>query len=459
VTLAPEVLSLQEDMPVMFKIELSYLHDGTEQQLTLNRTVMMRRNTALLWDDSGKLASFITPNDETVQTFALSVLSSADNGESPNAFAGLLSEKARQAALLADAVGIYGIRYVEDPASPFTEVFGRSDALDTVRFPRTTLRVRSGDCDDTASLLASLYETVGIQTAIMTSPGHVFIAFDTQEPAANQWLYTSERRSVIRHRGTLWIPVETTILEQGFPAAWEEASRLVQTHGEEVEFLPLAEQRALYPAIPLGPAGFTVVAPEAAAVHLHAERSRKELVVWLYERQGELLQAEAATLKAGTPARFSVLNRLAIVHARAGKIELAQEVFQEILAGAPDNIPAALNLANIELLQGDFPAARSRAEKVLNMRPFSVAALSISIRAALHLGDINEAQSLLENMHAIDAEAAAQISRTYPGLEAGGAQASSAAPPGSAVQAGSGERAATPVLTPQPSALQWAYED
>ncbi|MCA1755284.1 MAG: hypothetical protein LC641_11420, partial [Spirochaeta sp.] len=318
VTLAPEVLSLQEDMPVMFKIELSYLHDGTEQQLTLNRTVMMRRNTALLWDDSGKLASFITPNDETVQTFALSVLSSADNGESPNAFAGLLSEKARQAALLADAVGIYGIRYVEDPASPFTEVFGRSDALDTVRFPRTTLRVRSGDCDDTASLLASLYETVGIQTAIMTSPGHVFIAFDTQEPAANQWLYTSERRSVIRHRGTLWIPVETTILEQGFPAAWEEASRLVQTHGEEVEFLPLAEQRALYPAIPLGPAGFTVVAPEAAAVHLHAERSRKELVVWLYERQGELLQAEAATLKAGTPARFSVLNRLAIVHARAG---------------------------------------------------------------------------------------------------------------------------------------------
>ncbi|TVR90099.1 MAG: hypothetical protein EA428_09065, partial [Spirochaetaceae bacterium] len=436
VTLAPEVLNLQEDIPVMFKIELSYLHAGAEQQVSLNRTVMMRRNTALLWDDSGKLASFITPNDEIVQNFALSVLSGADGSGSgvidigdsttsgTRAFGGLMSEKVRQAALIADAVGVYGIRYVEDPASPFTEVFGRSDVLDTVRFPRTTLRVRSGDCDDTASLLASLYEAVGIRTAIMTSPGHVFIAFDTEEPAANEWIYANERRSVIRHGGTLWIPVETTILERGFPAAWEEASRLVRAHGGaygavhggEIEFLPLAELRALYPAIPLGPAGFSVVAPATAAVQLRADRSREQLVAGIYQWQVERLEAEAAALATEDPARLSALNRLGILHARAGSTTLARGVFQEILAAAPTSVPALINLANIDLLQGDYLAARTRAREILRARPFSVAALTISIRAALQLEELVEAQRLLEEMRTVDSEAAAQISGTHPAL-------------------------------------------
>ncbi len=477
VTLAPEVLNLQEDIPVMFRIELSYLYAGAEQQVSLNRTVMMRRNTALLWDDSAKLASFITPNDEIVQNFALSVLSSEYLGEfagtgttgttgtagtaefESRAFSTLMSEKTRQAALLADAVGVYGIRYVEDPASPFTEVFGRSDALDTVRFPRTTLRVRSGDCDDTASLLASLYEAVGIRTAIMTSPGHVFIAFDTQEPAANEWIYANEQRRVIRYGGTLWMPVETTILEQGFLAAWEEASRLIRVHSEEIEFLPLAEQRRLYPAIPLGPAGFNVVAPAATAVQLRADRSREELVVEIYQRQVERLKAESEALEAGTPVKLSMLNRLGILHARAGRIDLAQDLFQEILTVAPNSVPALINLANIELLQGEYPAARARAGQILLARPFSVAALTIAIRAALQLEDLVEAQRLLDEMRAVDSEAAAQISGTHPALLAAAVERAPGEQGVSGEQTGASGRASPALGTLQARALYWAHED
>lgn len=436
VTLAPEVLTLQEDIPVMFSIELDYRHAGAEQHLRLDRTVMVRRNTALLWDDSRKLASFITPNDEIIQTFALEIVRS--NRLAEDSTAGLVSEKTQQAALLADALGAYGIRYVEDPASPFTEVFGRSDVLDTVRFPRTTLRVRSGDCDDTASLLASLYEAVGIRTAIMTSPGHVFIAFDTEEPATNAWIYGDQERQVIRHNGTLWIPVETTILEGGFPAAWAEASRLMRVHTNEIEFLPVAEQRALYPAIPLGPAGFTVVAPAATAVQSRVERSREELRDAVYYSRVTHLHQEAAGQESGSIAQLTILNRIGVLHARAGRQEMSRELFGEILATAPDNIPALINLANLELLQGEYHAALSRAEQVLRSRRFSVAALNIAIQSALHLEDHATARELLETMHAVDTEAATRVSALHPSL-----------------RRDSSERASAATLVPQPAMLFW----
>jgi len=89
-----------------------------------------------------------------------------------------------------DALGTYGIAYVEDPDSPISRVLGKSAVVDTVRFPRTTLLIRSGDCDDTSALLGSLLESVGVSTAIMTYPGHVFPAFDTGEPKENLWLFT-----------------------------------------------------------------------------------------------------------------------------------------------------------------------------------------------------------------------------------------------------------------------------
>lgn len=451
ITLTPDVLNLQEDIPVMFEIQLSYRQAGSEQQLSLNRTIMMRRNTALLWDDSGKLASFITPNDEVIQNFALSVIGNAERrafGASSRSsetarteMSGLVSQKTTQAALLADAVGVYGIRYIEDPASPFTEVFGRSDVLDTVRFPRTTLRVRSGDCDDTASLLASLYEAVGIRTAIMTSPGHAFIAFDTEEPAANAWIYASEQREVLRHEGTLWLPIETTILEQGFPAAWEEASRLLRTHRDEIEFLPVAEQRVFYPAIPLGPSGFAVVAPSPTPVSIQAERSRDELFTGLYTRRLAQLQAELNGMLPAGAARLGTLNRVGILHARVGQSQRAQDTFQEILAVVPNHVPALINIANTELLLGQYVAAQARAEQILRARPFSVAALSIAIQSALHLGDLGTAQDRLEQMRAVDSAAAARISGTHPSLGAD-----------------SGERATSGLVAPRASTLLWQIE-
>lgn len=401
--LAPEVLGLEEDIPVLARFELAYRIGEQRESTAVTHTVMMRRNTALFWDDSGKLASFITPNDDLISRFALDVTRGV-NAENP----ALMSDRAWRAALIADAVGAYGIRYIEDPNSPFTEVFGATGVLDTVRFPRTTLRVRSGDCDDTTALLASLFEAAAIKTAIMTSPGHVFLAFDTGEPASNRWLYEGPGRSVVVHDGTVWLPIETTILERGFVAAWEEASRLVVTHGDTVEFLPLDRQHLVYPPIPLPAASFDVVPPVPQVVaNVHGE-TRSRVADVLYAAAIAELERRRASVQPREAARLG--NQAGVIHARYGDLSAAERVFIEALSVVPEFAPAYVNLANVYRLRGEVGKAIAAAETAIELRPRSTAAYIALAHAASTAGHAARTRAAIADLRLIDESQAERLS-------------------------------------------------
>ncbi|TVQ38510.1 MAG: hypothetical protein EA384_09040 [Spirochaetaceae bacterium] len=421
VLLSPEALLLQEDIPVAMRIVLNYVVDGVEQSTAVTHVVTMRRNTSLYWDDSGKLASFITPNDTIVSDFALRAarLPAVQTADDEPA-AVLLSAGALRAARIVDALGVFGINYVEDPDSPFTEVFGNPGRIDTVRFPRTTLRLRAGDCDETASLLASLLEAAGVRTAIMTSPGHVFVAFDSQEPLTNRWLYEGNGRTVVEHQGSLWLPVETTILERGFAAAWQEGSRLVRAHPGAIEFLPYYRERERYPSMPLPPASFDLHAPPQDRVHAANKRTRQQLRQSLYydnlariERQlnalGTIRGGATGSQRAAEPGGDSreaarLRNQIGVLHARSGDLDVAEEVFRAVVALHPDSAPGHLNLANVHLLRGDHAAALASAATAQRLRPHSAAAQLVRAQALHALGQVDGAREAIAALRELSPE-------------------------------------------------------
>ncbi|TVR35133.1 MAG: hypothetical protein EA404_01120 [Spirochaetaceae bacterium] len=426
VLLSPEALTVQEDIPVAMQIELHYSVDGRQQTATTTQVVTLRRNTSLYWDDSGKLASFITPNDQIVSDFALHAARSAADHASP-----LLSARAARAAAIADALGAFGIDYIEDPDSPFTEVFGNPGRIDTVRFPRTTLRLGVGDCDETASLLASLLEAAGIRTAIMTSPGHVFVAFDTEEPLNNRWLYEAADRTVIEYHGTLWIPLETTILQQGFLAAWTEGSRLVQMHADAVEFLPYYRERERYPSIPLPPASFAIEPPGADRLRAAYQLTRDQLRDALYL---EVLAATESALERAAghgqttadPRRVARLhNQTGVLHARAGELGAAEAGFRRALAAQPDSAAPHINLANLHLLRRNHRRALEYAETAQQLRPRSAAVQLIRAQALHALGEHQRAADAIESLRELSAELAARyayLARADQTLRASGGE-------------------------------------
>lgn len=76
-----------------------------------------------------------------------------------------------------------------------------------------------------------------------------FLALDTGEPAENLWLFQTSVFEAIKNGDSVWIPVETTVLKDGFPTAWSKASELVRSYPGQIEFLPVAQLRDIYPPL------------------------------------------------------------------------------------------------------------------------------------------------------------------------------------------------------------------
>jgi hypothetical protein len=163
-----------------------------------------------------------------------------------------------------------------------------ASALDSLNYPYQTLYYRGGDCDDLSILYCSLLEVLGIDTAFITIPGHIYMAFDTGSEV---------RRTdgLIEHDGKLWMPVEITVPGEGFYQAWQIGARewgrfASQTAPEfsqgenstriegEARLYPMRESWAVYPSVTVPEAGdYLPPVPEEQTITGALTRELKKL--------------------------------------------------------------------------------------------------------------------------------------------------------------------------------------
>lgn len=351
VVLSDKVLDLEEDLPVQAAVTLRWTDRSGPRSLETLRPVTLYRRTALTWDDTAKLASFITPREETVARTAFSLIPNRTKGWP------LGSGAFERAAAVADALGSLPLRYVPDPQTAFETVSGQAGMVDTVRFPRTTLAYRGGDCDDTTALLASLLEASGIPTALLTSPGHIFLAFNTGEPAASAWLFSGSGYTALVRDGSVWIPVETTNLSEGFAASWAAASALVDRWQStpEFSFLPVAGAQGRFPPLPLPPTTLPGPSFDRADLDQRASATRSGLQSGLLASLAASLDAERRQSAGAAWTRLT--NRLARAQAAWGRPEAAVATLEQLVVRDPSAVAAYLNLSTLTRGLGDSEAA------------------------------------------------------------------------------------------------------
>jgi hypothetical protein len=85
--------------------------------------------------------------------------------------------------------------------------------------------------------LASVLESIGIDVAFVdvkemrgSGESHVYILFDTgiEKKFANVLTENEKRYFIMRNRNgveTIWLPIETTLIREGFEKAWEVGAR------------------------------------------------------------------------------------------------------------------------------------------------------------------------------------------------------------------------------------------
>lgn len=412
-----QIFGLQEDLPVQARIEVAYEVDGEQQSITREATLTIYRRTALSWDDSGKIASFIMPNEGIVSQFAHKVSPTEGIERSYR-----IAEKFFRAIRITDAVGAYGINYIEDPESPISQILGRAEVIDTVRFPRTTLLLGSGDCDDTTALLGSLLESVGIRTAVMTSPGHVFLALDTSEPEENLWLFKRGDLEAIRHAGSVWIPIETTVLKRGFHFAWLKGSELLKDYQKEgkIEFLPVYRLRKKYPPLPLPESSFTVVEPPGPALKKRYLSSVEAVTDSIYKNALGTLEEKLARAGDNTRRALKVRNQIGVLHARFGRDDEADSVLSQCIRDDPTFLSSYLNLGNLKLSLNELGAASRIVGDGLSRKPESVLLNLLMARISLKNGDKPSALRHYRKVKETSTRLAERYSGLFEGLETNG---------------------------------------
>ena len=197
------------------------------------------------WIDDRRAAVFVSPNDTEAKSFAKQVKSIVRDYIDPNK-----KLNAQLAMALFESLKIYGLNYVIDPSSSYSANVG-SATIDFLQFPYQTLNYSGGDCDDLSILYCSLLETLGIEGAFITVPGHIFTGFclgQTEEEIAFED-YGVLQNGLIYYEGKIWQPVEITMIKDGFNKACAYGVQEWEKYIDEALIYPIHSAWELYSSV------------------------------------------------------------------------------------------------------------------------------------------------------------------------------------------------------------------
>ena len=258
-----EVFQVEGVTPLTGEIIVTYRYQGRAAEQRTSVTYDLHDKTALTWDDDRKMGAFITPADSGIRSFASQIRSAGKAHE-----VSAVSSELQFAMQAYHAMATRGMFYQPDPTSPFTQVQENTFLVDNVSLPRDTVHRRAGDCDDLTALYATILETTGIQTAFVTTPGHIYVGVNTKVPAAEHEKVHPDASMVMLIDGETWVLVEITMLGKGdFLEAWTTGMREFQAYREQPEkrgFYETQEAQQVYRPVGLRSSERTIDLTEPA---------------------------------------------------------------------------------------------------------------------------------------------------------------------------------------------------
>lgn len=294
-------------------------------------------------------AAFVTHQDPVVEDFA--------NTATLESVQGL--KRFSQSKYFTDSFYIFNalnrhkIYYAEDPYSPYSKTY---QGIDNINYPTQTLIQKRGDCDDLTVLMAALLESQHISTALVSVPGHIFLAFNTGLHARRSFQLCCADEEYYVHHDQIWIPFETTWINHSFCEAWQS--------GAEAFYEYDAEQRRIVYVRD----AWDVYKPIASTAKFinpiqHFTRGH-------YANEEQQLQNSKKTYLRGLekkltqfPDSVKLRNKLAITYAFQGQLDRAEKHFQIILNNDSTGFFANNNLANIFMLRGNLSTAQTYYER------------------------------------------------------------------------------------------------
>jgi len=356
VELSDRALDLEKTESRQLRLTLQYNLAGERKESESTHAVTVIEKHGMVWEEPERVGLYVTHLDEAVERFARDTVRGFREIER----GAIVYDNLLRAMELFAALAAHGVRYVSDPENPFGGIIPGRAVLDTVRLPRETLRLRTGDCDDLAVLYAALLQNIGIDTAIVDLFDHVLVMFDTglTERSIGQ-LARDPSLLHVDERGRVWVPVEVTMVGSSFSTAWAAAAATLESRRHVV--IEIKEAWKKYsPLRPRAPAPDIVAPPLAAVRARFTEDLRLQEEALTSPRMRELVQLIVAD-----PLDAAAFNELGILLARRGYLGRAAAHFERVIELLPEFAGGYGNLGNVMYEQGKYEDAIRRYEEAL----------------------------------------------------------------------------------------------
>lgn len=376
-----DVLYITEATKATSEIVLKYRQEKGTFSSSQNQTIRIFDRNSITWEDDRRAAAFVTARDPAILEFSKQV-TGAVKGIAPRP----VDEHLVKAMSILEALYLFGINYEIDPNSSYIELHEQRVALDFLQFPRQTLQYGAGDCDDLSILYSALLKAVGVETAFITIPGHIYAAFSLAMPPGEAQKNMAGAADLIYQKQKAWVPIEITILDQGFLEAWRRGAQQWRENETSAMLIEVDAAQRLYEPVGLpgesgaielpAPADIKNAFAEQLSVYINREIHSKEAL--LMEKLEE------------NPDDVRIINRLGLLYAQYSLYDRAESAFLDVLA-VRKYIPAMLNLGNLYFLRGDTEIALEYYEEVYGENPEKVGILLPMARAYYLLEDYDSA--------------------------------------------------------------------
>ena len=348
-TLNNRVLSITEDTPIQCQLTMTYYQDGAEKSFTLNQPVKVLSKNAIVWDNPQRLANFITPKDTPVFGFSRFALNEKAKVEDQTSF---LNENALTALMVWEALGEGGISYLSDPSNPYEAIkSSKTLVLDTVQFPRTTLKLKSGNCSAITALFASILEAAGVRTALIDYPGHISLAFDTGETDAREVGIPEEY--LIKYDNTWWVGFETTMVGKDFYEAVKHEADLYKQSGPDAHIYEVRQAWTKFEPVTLPD-----TEPEAYPDKDKVTARVKDASAAMLKARYDYFKDYFGRILAANPNDIDANINLGMLTAQNGETDEAVKYFNTVLAKEPFNSAALNDMGNLSFGQKRYDEAK-----------------------------------------------------------------------------------------------------
>jgi DNA-binding beta-propeller fold protein YncE len=348
------ILEVTEDTPVQTELKASYFENQKQRVFVRNNAINLYEKHRMMWVTKDRVATFVTSKDPAVLEFARSIVTQYSDIGSPLVYA----------AAIYDYMGLTGMTYLQHPNNPYQIVEGKTNYVDYVQYPRETLKRNSGVCTDLVVFFSAVLEGLGIRTMLLGTPDHLFMMFAVGQVAD---LGDSTMNGMFAiHEGTVWAPIELTLVGSTFMKAWETGSgEYFEWRDKGIEITDLGRAWGRYK-----PATLPVTEWRAPVVkRTEIDNRYGNEIAKLHKMKLKYTSNRYFAQVNNNPSDGNAYLQLGIIYGESGELDDARKYLEKAQILMPERAEVFNNLGNVMFLKGDFQAASKAYVKASELDP------------------------------------------------------------------------------------------